>query len=122
MGKEPTSTEVSRLSGYQRGMLIAHIDGAVDVTTHGHHHVVVRNSLMSNGMLRGETPGGRPRATVLTERGRMALAMVLGDYADALIRAGLLDQERPIEVLARIKARAREALLPARMAAEVFRK
>ena len=41
----------------------------------------------------------------------MAVAMILGDYADALVRAGLLEQENPLLVLQRLKA-ARRGELP----------
>lgn len=128
---EPTSFEVNQLTANQRDVLISHVDGAVDVTLSDPNLVMARNSLMVKGFLRGDSPSGprsfRPRQTVLTERGRMALGMLLGIYADALTKAGLLDEERPIKVLERIKARAvpitaEQALLPARMAVEAFRK
>jgi len=109
-------------------MLINHIDGTVDVTLNDHHLVMVRKSLLDNGMIRGATQF-RPRATVLTERGRYALASVLADYAEALVRAGMLEA-RPIDILAQIKRRpapnpavtAEQALLPARLAVDQARK
>ncbi len=94
--------ELRNLTTLQRNMLINHLDGEVSVT---HHDVVVRNSLVKIGLLRGATSHTtRPRATVLTDRGRMALAMVLGECADALIRAGIMEQESPLQVLLRLKA------------------
>lgn len=130
MSNEPTAFEVNQLTVYQRDMLVSHVDGAVDVVLDNHHLVNVRNSLMRIGMLRGDSTHGiksiRPRTTVLTDRGRLALAMLLGNYADALTKAGLLDQERPLKVLERIRGNkavsAEAALQPARMAVEAFRK
>jgi hypothetical protein len=96
---------VRKLTSHQRNLLIDHIDGPVDVVVTDAHKVQCRNALIGLGLLRG-TPSQavRPRLTVLTERGRMAVAMVLGDYADALVRAGLLEQENPLLVLKRLKA------------------
>ena len=122
--KEPSAYEISKLTALQRDMLVNHIDGTVDVTLNDHNLVQVRGSLLHNGMIKGATPF-RPRATVLTERGRYALAAVLANYAEALVKAGMLDV-RPIDVLKQLKNRpavsAYDALLPARMAVEAFRK
>jgi hypothetical protein len=125
--KEPSAYEISKLTALQRDMLVNHIDGTVDVTLNDHNLVQVRGSLLKNGMLKGATPF-RPRVTMLTERGRYALAAVLANYAEALVLAGMLEA-RPIDVLAQIKQRqtvspqaAKQALLPARMAVEDFRK
>lgn len=107
MGNErfaASNEEVWRLTRYQRDMMIDHIDGEVAVNVRDPRLVSVRNSLLKIGMLKGATSGPRalrPRATVLTERGRMALAMVLGNYADALVRAGALD---PMAILLQRKA------------------
>jgi hypothetical protein len=128
MTKEPSAYEISQLTALQRNMLINHIDGTVDVTLHDHNLVQVRGSLLRNGMIKGATPF-RPRATMLTERGRYALAAVLAHYAEALVRAGVLEA-RPIDILAQIKRRpptvspemAEKALLPAMLAVEAFRK
>jgi hypothetical protein len=96
---------IRKLSTHQRNLLIDHIDGEVDVVVSDPHKVQCRNALMALGLLRGSpTQAVRPRITVLTERGRMAVAMILGDYADALVRAGLLEQENPLLVLKRLKA------------------
>jgi hypothetical protein len=99
-----SETELRKLTVCQRNMLIGHIDGEVDVTICDPHKVQSRNALIGQGYLRGSPTGAvRPRTTVLTERGRAMLGMVLGDYADALIRAGILDQQHPLEVLKHLK-------------------
>jgi hypothetical protein len=96
---------IRKLSANQRDLLIDHIDGPLDVSVHDSHTVQCRNGLIASGLLRGSPTGEpRPRQTVLTERGRMTVALVLGYYADALIRAGLLEQENPLEVFQRLKA------------------
>jgi len=125
---EPSAFEVNQLTALQREMLIAHIDGAVDATVRDHHLVVTRNSLLANKMLRPDGSMPRPKTTMLTERGRYALATLLAGYAEALVKAGMLES-RPIGVLAHIKRRraetpisAEQALLPARMAVEAARK
>jgi hypothetical protein len=102
-----SDSAIRRLTAHQRDLLIDHIDGPVDVSVHNVHTVQCRNALIAYGLLRGtptNVPTARPRHTALTERGRMAVAIVLGDYADGLIRAGLLEQENPLEVLQRLKA------------------
>ena len=88
-----SQADAARLTKNQRDMLVEHIDGELDVNQRDPHLVGVRNSLIAIGMLRGATSGIRPRATVLTERGRMALGMVLGSYADSLVRAGFLERQ-----------------------------
>ncbi len=100
-----SDAKIRNLTAHQRKMLIDHIDGPLDVVASDGHRVQCRSALMSMGLLRGTPPGAlRPRHTILTERGRMAVAIVLGDYADALIRAGLLEQENPLQVLQGLKA------------------
>ena len=98
-----TEGDVNRLTTSQRDMLVDHIDGEVEVIAT--HLARVRISLMQIGLLRGATCHTiRPRATVLTERGRMAVGMILGQCADRLVRAGLLEQENPLQVLRQLKA------------------
>jgi hypothetical protein len=133
MPNEPSLHEIHSLTALQRDMLIAHVDGAVDVTVHDHRQVVIRASLIRNGMLRPFHSGPkpiRPKATILTERGRYALAAVLSHYAESLVRAGMLERSRPLAVWAGIKAekaeitakRAESALLPAKLAMAAIRK
>lgn len=103
MTKIMTDLAVLKLSMMQRAVLIDHIDGAVELIIA--ERKMVRVSLMQIGLLRAENPRAiRPRATVLTEQGRRAVGIILGDYADALVRAGILEQENPLQVLLRLKA------------------
>lgn len=91
-----------RLSSAQRDMLIAHIDGDVGIIRS--FQAVARKALLARGLLR--TPSchtARPAFTRLTDAGRQAVAVILGDYADALVRAGMLEQS-PLSVLQRLKS------------------
>jgi len=99
---------VSRLSAPQRDMLLKHIDVPVDVVAADSHVVTVRRSLLNLGLLRPHPTGSvRPRHTVLTPDGRDAVCKILAGYADALVHAGLLEQENPLnalQALAQLKA------------------
>ena len=91
---------VRQLTTLQRDMLIDHIDGEIEIVAV--HLKNVRNSLIRIGLLAGSPQySKRPRATILTEPGRQAVGIILGQYADALVRAGLL--ESPIMVLMQLK-------------------
>src|SRR5579863_25172 len=104
MPKPVSDAEIRRLSAAQRNLLIDHIDGPVDVSLINRWDKSARRGLISTRLLEGHPRGSiRPRQTTLTERGREALGMVLGDYADALVRAGLLEQQNPLAVLRRLK-------------------
>jgi hypothetical protein len=102
MYKPVSESTIRNLSPNQRDLLVDHIDHAVDVVLSNQHLFNARNALMKLGLLKG-TETIRPRTTVLTERGRMAVGMILGECADALVRAGLLEQENPLQVLAQLK-------------------
>jgi hypothetical protein len=96
---------IRKLSSAQRSFLIDHVDGEVELTPARRHLIQVRNSLMKMKLLRGAIAHTiRPRGTVLTEHGRYAVGVILGDYADGLVRAGLLEQENPLWVLKQLKA------------------
>jgi hypothetical protein len=104
---------VRRISIAQRAVLVEHIDGAVPLDRRDRFHTQTVTTLMTMKLLRDEKSGGvdyvcaiRPRATMLTIRGREALAKVLAEYADALSRVmELADAEiRPIQMLQRLKA------------------
>src|SRR5882672_1877613 len=85
----------------QRDMLIDHIDGALEVSTT--RLVQVRRSLLARKLIRPYPPGAtRPRRTVLTEEGRNAACRILGECADALVRAGLMQQSDPLRSLLRL--------------------
>jgi hypothetical protein len=100
---------ISRLSASQRSVLVDHVDGEVGVVVAAYRNLQARNSLIRIGLLRTAIPNApRPRSTVLTEEGRRVLGAVLGEYADALVRAGLLDEENslsPLQVLRELKSR-----------------
>lgn len=104
-----TEVSVRRLSVLQREMLIDHIDCIVPIDrrdTRSDHAGVTRNWLIANKFLKCHpTSTYRPTGTSLTEDGRAAVCIILGDYADALVRAGLLelDDESPLEVLRRMR-------------------
>lgn len=82
----------------ERDLLIEHVDGSKDVPAQVYvgHNQSPRNSLILKGLVR---PDRRKRATktLITEDGRQVLAYILGEYADALIRAGYVGLASPIE-------------------------
>lgn len=87
----------------QRDMLIDHIDGALEVSTS--RLVTVRRALLARKLIRPYPAGAiRPRQTTLTEHGRCAVCRILGDYADALVRAGILEQDDPVRSLLKLSA------------------
>jgi hypothetical protein len=103
----PSKTFVHNLSTAQRDLLIRHIDRAVDVVICDQPRS--REALLKTGLLKPELPGPqpKPRRTVLTEKGRRAVAMILAEYAEALVAAGYLEayqEETPMQVLQRLKA------------------
>lgn len=99
---------IRKLSTAARAMLINHIDREVPLDVRESPHT--RASLMNLGLLRGAPANNpKPKKTALTEHGRYAVDLLLGDYADALVRAGLLEEEREegetaLEALRRLKA------------------
>jgi hypothetical protein len=94
---------VRRLSLAKRDLLIEHIDTAVLVHHKHASRTIVAKSLMRDGLIRADMAGARPSATVLTPAGREAVAMILADYADAMVRAGLME-ERPLQILQALRA------------------
>lgn len=96
--------DVLNFSAAQRKMLIDHVDGAVPINWNDNSGGV-RRVLLSRKLLRGEPHGtSRPQWTVLTEDGRDALGAILGDCADTLVRAGLLEEKSPLRILELMKA------------------
>lgn len=104
---------VRRISIAQRAVLVEHIDGAVPLDRRDRFHTQTIGTLMTMKLLRDEKSGGvdyvcavRPRATMLTVRGREALAKILAEYADAISKVIELqaDEIRPMEMLKRLKA------------------
>jgi hypothetical protein len=95
---------VERLSTNQRALLISHIDGPFEMAEADLHMMRTRQALLKSGLLRGAPFGSiRPRQTELTERGRQAVAIILAEAADNLIRAGLLEQENPGAAMRRLQ-------------------
>jgi hypothetical protein len=111
--------DIRNFSTQKRVLLLSHIDRAVEINVGDTPTGQTRNSLLTLGLLRVEPRDAvRPRYTVLTPIGRHAVGVILGDYADALVAAGLLvldqasENERPIDALRRIKETASQALPP----------
>ena len=79
----------------QRDLLIRHINGPRPLAIGP--EIYTRNALVLRNLLRFDNPQNlRPRATLLTDLGRETVCIILGDYADALVRAGVLESVRPI--------------------------
>ncbi len=79
----------------QRDLLLRHIDGpqllAIGPETY------TRNALVLRNLLRFDNPNNlRPHATLITDLGRETVCIILSDYADALVRAGVLENVQPI--------------------------
>ena len=111
--------DIRNFSTQQHAFLLSHIDSQVEINVGDHAAGHTRNSLLRLGLLRVDPRDAvRPRYTVLTPIGRHAVGVILGDYADALVAAGLLaldqasENERPIDALRRLKETASQALPP----------
>ena len=93
------------LSFTSRDLLIEHVDGSNDVPVPVYvtERCAARNGLIAKGLVR---PDRKERATktIITDDGRQVLAYVLGDYADALIRAGYSGLASPVIVRPRLIA------------------
>ena len=61
-------------------------------------------ALISRELLRHDNTSTPPRYTVMTERGREVVCVVLAEYAEALIAAGALEK-MPNAALSRIRVR-----------------
>lgn len=111
-----TDIAIRKLSAAQREYLIRHVADRVPVNTGG-PTAGPRIALSGYGLIRGwPYEVHRPRFTELTDHGRYAAALLLGDYTDALVAAGYLEfplDERPFEVLQRLKAE-RSQMKPAK--------
>jgi hypothetical protein len=80
-----SSENIRRITSIQRALLIDHIDGPVMVRR-GHDRVS-RQRLLTLGLIQPfpiGTQSRRPQATVSTMEGRRVMAIILGQYADAL--------------------------------------
>jgi hypothetical protein len=110
---------IRNFSAQKRALLLSHIDRAVEINVGDSAAGQTRNSMLALGLLRLAPPHcPRPRHTVLTQIGRYAVGIILGDCADALAAAGLLaldeasPDERPLDALRRLKASASQGLPP----------
>lgn len=93
----------TKMSRWMRDILISHIDGPVPIfraapkgvnAAELARHRRTTEALVLRGLLRNG-PENPPRETFVTELGRKKLAEVLGDWADALVRAGWGMDNRP---------------------------
>lgn len=88
---------VGVLSPQQRNFLIKHIDGGreIPVPVFISEEKGARAVLIRLGLLR---PNRKQFAskTFMTDDGRMVLAIILGEYADALVRAGFVGVASPL--------------------------
>jgi len=107
-----TLTFVRSLSIPQREILIKHAPGPVEYVIYRSDQdykkeigrLTATRKMIDMQMIRGDHPR-RPRYTSLTRHGREAVAMILAEYAEALISAGALEPElRPLEMLEKLKA------------------
>ena len=89
-----------RMSHAQRELLIAHVpahqplDNTVSKPAADRRRT--SRSLIGEDLLRYETASKRPMFSVLTELGREVAAIVLSEYAEALILAGYTGLESPV--------------------------
>lgn len=84
------------LSNAQRALLIEHVDGGAFVPAPISVRLMARRqtteSLQRLGLLRLDGYKS-PKSTSVTDDGRMVMALVLAEYADALMRAGYVVRE-----------------------------
>lgn len=82
-----------------RDLLLAHLDGQPRPLAIGPESYS-RNALVDRRLLRfDDNHSLKPHSTIITELGREVLCTILGDYADALVRAGCLDKAPPIKLV-----------------------
>lgn len=120
-----TPVFIRRLSIAQREELVRHVGGAQQFiiaarATDG--RIATTRSLIEFKLLRGDDRH-RPRFTYLTNLGREAAAIILAEYADALVEAGALTEKlRPIDLVGLIKAESEQRkLIPPRPARDYDR-
>ncbi len=89
---------VNKMSKPLRDSLTAHANGPQPIVVGPESSS--RSALISRGLVRYDLPGNvptrRPHRTALTDLGREVLCVMLGDYADALVRVGCL--EEPLKI------------------------
>lgn len=106
-------SKVRALTSAQRSHLLRHLDGAlIGITVGADYQQTVAALVRLRLVLPVPHNAVRPRHTITSEPGRRAIAILLADAADALVRAGLLEAETaesPMDVLQRLKAAKQEA-------------
>lgn len=75
------------MTAAMRDLLIEHIDGPTQVNAEGNQMRLWR-AAFDKGLIIGIGRSHRPSRSRLTEYGRLMLARELGNWADALVRAG----------------------------------
>jgi hypothetical protein len=95
----------SRLSVAERDELVKHVGSEQPfVAYRPDNRGKTIASLLRERLIKGE-PLTSPKKTSLTVRGREVAAIVLGEYADALVAAGCLDRPlRPIQLALLVKS------------------
>lgn len=96
-----TETVARRMPYWCRRLLVDHVEsGERPVNAWEIDVAAARRALIADGYLQPLGDRRSPRATRITELGREVVGHVLGDYAEALIRAGALEREsvRDVEV------------------------
>ena len=99
--------EAGRLSRHMRQMLVAHVreNQPIDYMIGPVESLVRRacQGLLRRELIRYDQPqSNRPKFTVLTDLGRETACYVLGEYADGLVTAGILDRPPIITVRRRM--------------------
>ena len=95
--------EAGRLSRSMRQILVAHVreNQPVDYTIGPIEGLFRRacHALLSRDLIRYDHPQSpRPKFTILTDLGRETVCYVLGEYADGLVTAGVLERPPTIKV------------------------
>lgn len=104
---------VRDLKQRQRDLIVEHVDGTVAIIANDKTRWATRFTLIKMGLLRYNGRSMRPHSTELTEAGRQALGMILGWYADSLVKAGY-GPDTFLDALKRL--RTREVEVPAEIA------
>lgn len=85
------------LSRVQCDFLVDHVDEGRPVI-HDRNEDTTRAALIARELIRydqNESLVGRPKRTMLTDRGRECVCVILGEYADALFKTGYINA-RPV--------------------------
>lgn len=95
---------IRKISRTQRDFLLKHVDGPHEMDERDRQVVKAKNAMLRAGLVQGVPRGDpRPRTTELSDAGRQAVCAILGEAADALLRAGLLEHSDPVAALRRLR-------------------